>query len=284
MNQSSGMADFWIGSIGHRSPSGDVVNIPHIAALQYGVGLMAMQVGIYDVTKDSFELALTNARINKHQETISILLNALGDVQEKLGSSEDAENALNEGLSIARHIHDRFRICSLSATLGGIKNNRCNYKQAKTHFLEGLSIARELNDADLISSLLSNIGLTEIGQAQYPRAKKYFQEGLTFARKVKNRNRICLLHLHLGIVENLLAHPRQAKKYFAEALLIANKIGNQVKIDAVLNSQASLVATSKKEIALQLAQDNRNIFEPITHTITPTLRALLKDFLHYNID
>jgi tetratricopeptide (TPR) repeat protein len=256
-----------------------VLHVPFGAARHYRYGHLAMKFALYELAKDSFERALIDARIDKHNESISTLLNVLGEAQQKLGHLEEAENHLKEGLSIGRQINDRGRISAILATLGGIMIRHGRYEEAEAFLLEGLGIARKLRNDDLRSCLLANLGLKEAWLNRYIRAKKYFQEGLTLAQNKINLDHICLLHLHLAVVEKLLGHNRQAKKSLADALNVANEIGVSVRLDPVHNNIAILTETSDKVKLLQLAHNNCTIFQFIGHTVPSNIKKFNKQRL-----
>jgi tetratricopeptide (TPR) repeat protein len=160
----------------------------------------------------------------------------------KRGDYAQAKRLLEEGLSLARQLNDRERICHLLNGLGTVLYHQGDSTQARIYYAEALALARQTESPELVSRQLASLSVLEQGQGRYAQAEAYSKEGIQLAWQVGYQEQLCF-HLNtLGLIAVGQGAYSQAEAYYLEALAQAHRIGHRAHICTLLTHLGELSA------------------------------------------
>lgn len=165
----------------------------------------------------------------------TVMLN-LGELAERRGDLTQAEECLEEGLSLVQRTEHRAQFVALTKNLGVVMAKRGNLEQAEAYFLEGLAVAREIGDQEKTGALLVNLGVLADMHGDYPRAEELYRESLVVTRDSQDRATRCALLQNLAVVVMNQGEYIQAQHYLRESLDLAYGIGDSRRASHVLIS------------------------------------------------
>jgi putative nucleotidyltransferase with HDIG domain len=144
-------------------------------------------------------------------------LRNLGVIYTELGEFDDAEQAYEEAVEIARENNFTLLIADISNNLGAIKNIKGDWQTA----LECYSRARNLYDQSgelrKAGYSLNNIGITLMEQEKYSQAHEAFLSALGTAAAVKDESLLLILNINLAELSFKLRNYADAKRYSSTA-------------------------------------------------------------------
>ena len=189
---------------------------------------------------------------------------------EQMGEYTEAERCANEGLSIARLIHDDYLVADLTDIKAFVLLRRGQPQSALPLIESGLEIARRLGEAHLTARLLSarsfavdldgnhfaaardaaesvliyrqvgdqrqvgtmlgNLGYCELSTGELDAARAHLDESLEIARSLNDRYGVVYETFNLGLAEYLGGSPLRAEGLFAESLGLAWHIGMKASV------------------------------------------------------
>jgi tetratricopeptide (TPR) repeat protein len=99
------------------------------------------------------------------------VLGGLGRVSFVTGSLDAAQQALQEGLLLAREISNVALIAALLNDLGNVFTSQNRYAEALDAYGESVRVAEQQHDRALAVRALTNAAMTSIQQGQYEAAR-----------------------------------------------------------------------------------------------------------------
>jgi len=106
------------------------------------------------------------------------LLSRLGQVKGGIGRYDEAREAYEEALSLARRIDNARLEAQLLNALGEVAGRSTHYQEALDYFKASLHIDRELGDRFTTGRKLANLGLAYAAIGLYRRAERYLRKAL----------------------------------------------------------------------------------------------------------
>lgn len=106
------------------------------------------------------------------------LLSRLGQVKGGIGRYDEAREAYEEALSLARRIDNARLEASLLNALGEVAGRSTHYQEALDYFKASLHIDRELGDRFTTGRKLANLGLAYAAIGLHRRAERYLRKAL----------------------------------------------------------------------------------------------------------
>ncbi len=197
-------------------------------------GTIAYQQGNYKQAEAYCQEGLLLARELHDQQHISHLLTELGTIAHEQGDYTQAEIYCQEGLTLARALDDQKQTCLLLKLSGVVAKKRGDYRLAEAYFQEGLALARVLEDRDLMSLLLLALGGIAHERGDEGQAETFYQQALKEARELRHRERISVLLSNLGVVADARGDYAQAEVYLHEGLELARELGHRERISLLL--------------------------------------------------
>ena len=128
-----------------------------------------------------------------------------------------------------------------------------NYQKAQKLLQEGLTIARSVHNQSGIVVISNHLGYVYLAQGEYIAARRSFAESLTHGQAFDYGRGVARALVGLGCAACYLEDNGAAWTNFARALEIAGKIGNDLEIINAIIGIAQLLVTEDREIqALEL--------------------------------
>ena len=157
----------------------------------------------------------------------SMALGNLGMAYLKTGWYADAEQYLQQSLSIANEIGDRDLQGKALGNLGTMYLQTGRYANAGQHFQHLLSIANEICDRDLQGKTLGNLGLVYLSTDRYVEAEQYLRQWLRIASEIGDRASQAKTLGNLGVVYLNTGRYAKAEQHLQQMLSIASEIGDR---------------------------------------------------------
>jgi predicted ATPase len=114
-------------------------------------------------------------------------LHAAGVLALELGNYDLAERELSESLRLARSAGDQYRAGFALNGLGSIALARGQHARAKELHEEGLELLRAVGDQDGIAALLGNLGYGALIQGEFATAIRYCEESIAIYRSIGSK-------------------------------------------------------------------------------------------------
>ncbi|MFL5667030.1 MAG: tetratricopeptide repeat protein [Ktedonobacteraceae bacterium] len=222
-----------------------------LATALYHLGEIAMSQGEYAQANSYFQEGLSLARALHNRSLMSRLLRTLGSVEGYQGDYSQAEAHLQEALALARQLEDDELLSLALRSMGAVVSDQGKFAQAEDYLEEGLSLARQLGKPDLICSLLVNLGQVALVRGYYAHAEEVIREALEIATQIGYRPAICLLQSHLGVSALEQGKYAQAHESFQQALILSRRIEHR---EYLVGALANLGQLARKQGNYALAE------------------------------
>ncbi|MCP4994004.1 MAG: tetratricopeptide repeat protein, partial [Gammaproteobacteria bacterium] len=177
----------------------------------------------YAEAKAAARAACTLAQQVKDQPGIAISLTSLGLIAKNQGDCTQAQDYLQQSLSIFRDIGDQWGIGDSLLNLGTVARQQGDYPQAQDYYQQSLSIQQNIGDQRGIAMSLNNLGEVAYYRGDYPQARNYHQQSLSIKRDIGHQWGIANSLNTLGFVY-LRIQGDLTRITFHEALTIAHSI------------------------------------------------------------
>lgn len=172
------------------------------------------------------------------------LLHRLGQVKSGVGRFDEAREAFEEALSLARRIDNVRLEAHLLNALGEVAGRSTHYQEALDYFKASLHIDRELGDRFATGRKLANLGLAYAAIGLHRRAERYLRKALELHRAVGHPGEWGDVVVALGEVVASLGDLGAARALLEDAAEIARRrddvrteLRARVRLAAVLLDQ-----------------------------------------------
>ena len=173
-------------------------------------------------------LALPNPRTDIDDLTIrATALNARGHLARNQGISPDVDAAMDEAVTLWRHLGDQRGLAASLQTLATITYSREDTLTARKYLHEGLHLARALADQSLMARALHNLGNIALSNREWERASSYYAESLVLYRATGNYNRAAHVLNNIGLVSRYRNEYPAALSAFHASLEISRELGDR---------------------------------------------------------
>jgi predicted ATPase/DNA-binding SARP family transcriptional activator len=161
----------------------------------------------------------------------------LGIVCWILGRYSEAEESLQESLTLARERGERWYEAMAGEFLGRVAIEQGAYNQARQYLGEALAIMRQLGDPSMTAHALSYLGRTMQILGEYSQAEKLARESLELARGIGYRTAVGLSLDGLGNVAYSQGKHQEARAFFLESASLFREMGDTHRLSRTLNHQ-----------------------------------------------
>jgi len=166
-----------------------------------------------------------------------------------VGRYADAQDLLEESLSIARELSDRKLVEAVLQPLGMACLGRGDVAAARRHLTEALTLARELgNKRELAGALNALAQLHRMG-GELDAAEPLYGDVVAIARELKDREIVAIGLLNLAMVSIGRGSTTPARGMLLEVLAIATEIGSKPAEQSAFEVSAGLAASRGDWIA-----------------------------------
>jgi len=159
-----------------------------------------------------------------------------------MGRYREAQQHLEESITIAREIGDRRSIALALQPLGMVHHGLGEFELARTHMEEALAMAREFGNRREIAAALIGLAQQHRFDGNLSLAEPLYREALDVGRELQDREVICVALLNLAMV-SIGNAPQGVEAMLLEALGIAEEIGSRQLAQSALDVAAGLAAS-----------------------------------------
>lgn len=154
-------------------------------------------------------------------------LNSAGRLAYDQGDIRNGRILLDEALSIATELDDKWLMLLTLHNLGNVAAAEGNEPLARTYYEESLVAARELGDPWGLAWALMGMGYICINNSDYEKARIYFEESLEVRRGMRDKWGIARSFTELGAVARLQGDYHKARALYEDALAIHDELGHK---------------------------------------------------------
>ena len=244
---------FWLGrgynSEGVESLTSVLVrgNEPEFSALRgmalHALGLLFLRQGQHEKARGALDEALTIAR---HLKDLSLETSVLAG-QAWLGyvQGDGAITLADEAVSVARRCADP-RLLAVALERRADVASSSGQADARADYSEALSMFRQVGDVSSVGEVLSNLAVLELEAGDISSARSHLDGALDILAEGNRIDVLSAVLFNLGVVSLLQKEFDEAQTRFVHALVIASKSGTQVDIGYAFLGLA-LCATGVRE-------------------------------------
>lgn len=204
--------------------------------------------------KELFHQSLSIFRRLGARKEMAFPLRSVGSIAWRLGEQAEAEQLLQESLTIYKESDDRWgtAVC-LSALANVVTFMRKEYTAGKQLYQDSLAIFEELGDQRRVANTLSNLGRVAEDMGEYAEAKQLHQKALMLFKKVGDPWAIANGLNNLGFAFYGLEDCQEAQRCFRQALEIATDLQlTDIAQEALVGIATLVKKQGDEEQALEL--------------------------------
>ncbi len=226
---------------GTPCPSGDSAAAMG-AVLRYFLseGQLLYKSGDLHGAASAWEQDLVEVRKQGLKSKEGKLLEALGNVYERLGDRSKAYAYNEQALAIAREVADRAGEGRYLSNLGTIRQSRGDYPKALVHHEQSLAIRREIRDASGQMRSLNNLCAVYRNLGDFPSALAHGAQSLELARETGDRAAEAAVLNNLGSVYVDIRDYSKALALSEQCLAINREIGDRAGEGGALTRLGSI--------------------------------------------
>jgi tetratricopeptide (TPR) repeat protein len=190
----------------------------------------------YQQADDHLQQALTLARQAGDRDREAGTLANLGVIRSAQGRYQEASTLTAQALNIYRLAGDLSGEMKCLADLGNIEERQGRYQQAARHHHQSLAIARKTDDHYMECSALINLGTVRLGQGDLQQADGDLCQALALCPQASNRDQQAEALTRIGDVRSRQGSPQEACDRLQEALALYQETGGRSGQADALNS------------------------------------------------
>jgi predicted ATPase/class 3 adenylate cyclase len=142
------------------------------------------------------------------------------------GSSEEAEQYLNEALQLIEYSQHYDVIASIYNRLGGVYFQREQLDQASLFVRKSLVLREEMGDAVAVARSYNNLGLLAWRKGDWKQALQNFQHSVDLHGRLNDVEGVLNLHANIGLLQTDMGNLEEARHHLEESLNVSKKIGH----------------------------------------------------------
>jgi signal transduction histidine kinase/Flp pilus assembly protein TadD len=135
----------------------------------------------------------------------------------RYSNTDSAKFFASQGLTYARETGYRYGEAVMLNSLGQVNERHGNLDHAKNYYLQALAIFNELGNKKAIAGTTNGLGVIAGRTGKYDEATKYFLEALAMFEEIGNKQGIIQSHIKLGVVSDHLGNLDEALTYYLKA-------------------------------------------------------------------
>jgi len=214
--------------------------------LVYALRLYWFNRGSVELGYQLAEEALTRVGVAEGSLLRCRALGAAGLLAYWMGRSQEAQEYLEQSLSIAREIGDKGTVAAALRRLGEVTHAQGNFGGARAHLEESLMLAREFGDKNNLAWALNGLGELYRQDDDLQAAQGLYEQSLALLREQGSRYGIAIVLLNLAMVSIGSGVKDRARGFLREVLAVAEEIGSKPLGRHVVEVSAALAALCKE--------------------------------------
>lgn len=166
----------------------------------------------------------------------SELLSRWGAICRRLSQYEQGQALLEEGLVIAKEIHDIKIMAFLYNELGVIAFRLGEYINAKQLHKQALKLRNEIGNERSITASINNLAVVVYALGDYKEAKHLHEQALSIRKQINDTYGIATSLNNLGNVIHSTGDHEKAAALYEESLVLRRELDDRLGIGSCLNN------------------------------------------------
>ncbi len=211
----------------------EVLNLPwtaESAAIRARVlrraGYMAYRLRNLNQAQNLLEESISLSRSVGDQQNLAGALGSLGWVFYRLHNVASASQLLYESVKAAQQSGDSWAIANAFESLSRLMLLQGNLHEAHQYIEESLRLSYELGDTENLARILSNHSRIEIARGNIAQAMTSAQESYTLAKELGTKPLLALTLDRLGDIALLSGEYHEAAEIFEERINLGRELGD----------------------------------------------------------
>ena len=159
---------------------------------------------------------------SKDDQASAIRMRVIVAIQRK--DYNTANQLCQDALVVFRELRNERSVAVVLNDLGNIENRRENYEAAERYYLEALALAEKIDDKEGQAFPVSSLGDLAIHRKRWAEARDLYQKGLILAQEVGRHDSIAYTKIGLACVHEEEGRPDLALPLVQEALAIHERL------------------------------------------------------------
>jgi tetratricopeptide (TPR) repeat protein len=217
--------------------------LPGLAVIYLDIGRYHSEKANYDVALEYYLKSLKASEAIKAQSKISMALNNIAVVYERLKQYDKAADYFQRALELATSANLQDKRSLLLANLGGIYTQQGKLAEAESNVREALSIARQSGHKEYESNALRHMGALYAKLDDSKSADDYYRKSIAVAREISHRD--ALMNSLYDASEFFFRQHKfeLSKRYATEALTLASMLKAKEYSKELFRLQAKIDST-----------------------------------------
>jgi len=173
-------------------------NTQHIAQTLANLARQHLKLGAYSQAIAMAQQGLKVIHRDSSPETAASLLAVLSESLDNIGLREEAQNHLQEALSLARRTNNRKLLSTLLMGEAIVEGSRSDYQTARQSLSDGLANATTAQNSFLISAFLTGLGMIAYNKGNVSEGDAKFDEAILHAQSVQGHPMLQVIHSYKG--------------------------------------------------------------------------------------
>ena len=222
-------------------------------SLQRSLGNAYEQMRQFENAVDAYETALEVARSLNQPERVATVLMDLGDVALKRRQFEQAKTFYHQSLAIREDLNDRYAQASTYHQLGSVAQELREFEQARTNYQQALQIKIEFNDRYAQAITYHQLGSVAQELREFEQARTNYQQALQIFIEFNDRYSQASTYYHLGKLSEELGELKEAKANYLQDLQITAESNDEHGLGISLRNLARFYQKTQDEEFLAAA-------------------------------
>ncbi len=211
-----------------------------IASIDKGLGSIYLSKGEYDLSIESFESAIQQAKEAGDELLLAGSYGGLGKVYLRKGeydlSLEYQENYLN----VSKEMDDHKEIGQAYLNLGGVYYHKSDYSKTVDMWLSSLLNMELAEDEQGIAYALNNLGVAHDKMGKTTEAMEHYERCLGIKKKLGDIRGMAMAYNNIGIIQKVKGDMETSISSYKKSLEIRLKIGDLSGIANAYNNLGSI--------------------------------------------
>ncbi len=203
-------------------------------------GRLWLAWGDFDQAHQALNTAIALARLHDSGINMTPFLATLGYAYQTHGEYQLAESTYQEALQLARTAQDWEMTCLLWQYLGSLGGVQSQYERAEAYLTEGIDLARSLGYQEQMAKCLYLLGGCAVMRGDLLKGEALSLEALTIAQNIGHLDLTCTILINLGVVAGTRKDLGSAEYYWQQGLEIARLMNRADRITGLLTNLTRL--------------------------------------------
>ncbi len=227
-----------------------------------GIGITSLKQGELKTSKKHFEILLK--RLRASNQNIAAELNLLASLYTALGSYEEAQALLKEGLDVARKNKDKALQAAIYHSYAEIHFMIGSWDHAMSYYQRSLEILSAFDKQRLQAQVAKGIAQIYLQRGRLQEAYRYLEEALYFCHLTGDRENKVMVMLDLGSLLECMGELSAAHNRYLEGLDLAQDLTMKSgEAYAYLNLGRYMLILEKNIEAIEYLQQSMDIFKQL---------------------